>query len=209
MGSCRQPLPWHIPPTGSAAPCAPKYLPKVSLHKDPSIIFFFEAPRCSKNAMSPFSRAPLNLNIALFIAAFHVLEIRQELLPTVCVCLFVCLRIYETAHNRATRPCHSSNSVSLVMVHPRGINRYLFRQYLIKRDTGDFVYLYSFTTSPASLSLPSLLPSYSIDHPSWEILNHHFLVYFVSDSHLLLYSKPRAVCRGLCVTHENKLLSVL
>ena len=95
-----------------------------------------------------------------------------------CVCVFVCMRIYGTAHNRATRPCHSSHSVLLAMVLPRGINKYLFGQSLIKRDTGGFVYLYSLATSPESLSLPSLVPHYSKDYPGWELLNHHFLYIF-------------------------------
>ena len=67
--SCRQPLPWHIPPTSSVASCDPRLLPKVSFHREPSIVFSCENPRHSTNAMARFSRAPLNLIIALFFAA--------------------------------------------------------------------------------------------------------------------------------------------
>ena len=70
MVSCRQPsLPWHIPPTSSVASCDPRLLPKVSLHRGPYIVSSCENPRHSTNAMAPFSRAPLNLTIALFFAA--------------------------------------------------------------------------------------------------------------------------------------------
>ena len=43
-------------------------LPKIPLHRGPSIVSSCETPRYSRNAMSPFSCAPLNLTIALFIA---------------------------------------------------------------------------------------------------------------------------------------------
>ena len=67
--SCRQPLPWHIPPTDLVASCDPRLLPKVSLHRGPSIVSSCKNPRHSINAMAPFSRAPLNLTVALFIIA--------------------------------------------------------------------------------------------------------------------------------------------
>ena len=62
----RQPLPWHVPPTGSIASCDPRLLPRVSLHREPSILSSLQTPKHSTNAMAPFSRAPLNLTIALF-----------------------------------------------------------------------------------------------------------------------------------------------
>ena len=43
--SCRQPLPRHIPPTNSVASCDPRYLPKVSLHRKPYIVYSCETPR--------------------------------------------------------------------------------------------------------------------------------------------------------------------
>ena len=67
--SCRQPLPWHIPPTRSTASYDPRLLPKVSLYRGPSIVSSYKTPRHSTNVMSPFSRAPPNLTIALFTAA--------------------------------------------------------------------------------------------------------------------------------------------
>ena len=67
MVFCRQPLPWHVPPTSSAASCDPRLLPKVFLHRGPSIVSSYETPRHSTNAMAPFYRAPLNFIIALFI----------------------------------------------------------------------------------------------------------------------------------------------
>ena len=69
--SSRKPLPSHIPPTSSAASCDPRLLPKVSLHRGPSIVSSRETPRRStNNVMVSFSRAPLNLTIALFITVF-------------------------------------------------------------------------------------------------------------------------------------------
>ena len=54
----------QVPPS-----CDPRLLPKVSLHSGPSIVSSCETPRHStKNDMAPFSRAPLNLTIARFIA---------------------------------------------------------------------------------------------------------------------------------------------
>ena len=93
--SCRQPLPWHIPPTSSVASCDPRLLPKVSLYKGPSIASSCKNPRHSTNAMAPFSRAPLNLTIALFVAALSwVWRSCRSFFPRcacVCVCVFFLL----------------------------------------------------------------------------------------------------------------------
>ena len=45
----------------------PRLMPKVSLHRGPFIVSSCETIRHSTNAMASFSRAPLNLTIALFI----------------------------------------------------------------------------------------------------------------------------------------------
>ena len=70
VASYRQPLPCHIPPRSSVASCDPRLLHKVSLHKGLSIVSSYETPRHCTNTMAPFSRAPLNLTIVLFIAVF-------------------------------------------------------------------------------------------------------------------------------------------
>ena len=62
----------------------PRLLPKVSLHGGPSIVSSFETPRHFTNYIAPFSRAPLNINIALFIAIF----------PKLCVCVCACVCVY-------------------------------------------------------------------------------------------------------------------
>ena len=46
--------------------------PKVSLQWRPSIVSSCENPRPSTHAMMPFSRAPLNLIIALFVAVLSI-----------------------------------------------------------------------------------------------------------------------------------------
>ena len=51
------------------AQSGPVILPKVSLHRGPFIVPSCKTPRHSTNVMAPFSCAPLNLTIALFIAA--------------------------------------------------------------------------------------------------------------------------------------------
>ena len=55
--------------SGKVFSCDPRLLPKVSLNRGSSLVSSYENPRHSTNAMVPFSRAPLNLTIALFIAA--------------------------------------------------------------------------------------------------------------------------------------------
>ena len=61
--SCRQSLPWHIPPIHSATSCDHRLLPKASFHRGPSIVPSCEIPRHSTNAMAPFFRTHLNLTI--------------------------------------------------------------------------------------------------------------------------------------------------
>ena len=36
------------------------------------------------------------------------------------VCMYVCMFIYQIAHNRAIRPCHPSHSMPLALILPRG-----------------------------------------------------------------------------------------
>ena len=66
--SCRQPLPRHISPTSSAASSNPRLLPKVPLHKSPSSVSACKTPGHSTKVVVPFSHAPPDLTLALFIA---------------------------------------------------------------------------------------------------------------------------------------------
>ena len=38
----------------------------------------------------------------------------------VVLCMYVCMYIYEIAHNRAIRPCHPSHSMPLALILPSG-----------------------------------------------------------------------------------------
>ena len=57
--SCRQPLPWQIPPTSPASSCNPRLLPKASILRGPSIASCCETRRHSTNDMAPFSSQSL------------------------------------------------------------------------------------------------------------------------------------------------------
>ena len=87
MFSCRQPLPWHIPPTSPAASYDPRLLPKVSLHRGAlhrvSLRDLETFHKC--NAMTLFfSRYPeasltLPYRSCLHCRVVQVLEVLQEL----------------------------------------------------------------------------------------------------------------------------------
>ena len=67
-------------------------------------------------------------DVWFYIFAYHM--------PDVCmyVWMYVCMYIYQIAHNRAIRPCHPSPSMPLALILPRGDQWYLLRKPLIKRD---------------------------------------------------------------------------
>ena len=55
--SCRRPLPWHIPRTGSAKPCDPRLPSEVSTQNKSYILYFCKTSGHSSGTMPPFSRA--------------------------------------------------------------------------------------------------------------------------------------------------------
>ena len=88
----------------------PRLLPKVSLHKEPSILSSCEIPKHSTNVMAPFSRAPLNLTIALFIATlFRVWRSCRSFFPR---CAWRARQSFDWT--RGTPPAHTPPTPLLV-----------------------------------------------------------------------------------------------
>ena len=120
LAFCPQPLPWHIPPTSFVALCDPRLLPKASLHRGPSIVSSCVTPRNSTNAMTPFSRAPLNLTIALFIAALSwIWRSCRSFFPR---CAWRARGIFDWT--RGTTPMHTPPTPRLVWLSSFSLSPY-------------------------------------------------------------------------------------
>ena len=104
-------------------------------------------------------------------------QTRQRICVRVClyayVCARACVRIYLIAQIHAIRPFDSCHYMPLALILPKRDHWYLLRKPLIRREKGEklSLFLYSSSLSPEYFALPSPIPCYSLEYLGRQLLN--------------------------------------